>query len=184
MARSSAALVWMTNFGMVEKGRLIEIEALYASLTGLAFICWLSWWQEQRSRWLTWTVPWIFLGLGMLAKGPLHLVFFYAVVVVGLVSSRRAAGALESRASLGPSAYARPLRGLGDSVLAEDARQRGCACLDAAVLRATDGRGFQFRWMDFEHSARAGVFSSLDIAAAVCAEKRERRTSNVERRTG
>ncbi len=70
----------MTNFGMVEKGRLIEIEALYVSLTGLAFICWMSWWQERRSPWLTWTVPWIFLGLGLLAKGPLHLVFFYAVV--------------------------------------------------------------------------------------------------------
>ena len=74
------ALVWMTNFGIVEKGRLIEIEALYASLTGLAFICWLSWWQERRSPWLTWIVPWIFLGLGMLAKGPLHLIFFYAVM--------------------------------------------------------------------------------------------------------
>ena len=75
-----AALLWMTNFGMIEKGRLIEIEALYVSLTGLAFICWMSWWQERRSPWLTWTVPWIFLGLGWLAKGPVHLVFFYAVV--------------------------------------------------------------------------------------------------------
>jgi 4-amino-4-deoxy-L-arabinose transferase-like glycosyltransferase len=76
----AAALIWMTNFGVIEKGRLIEIEALYVSLTGLAFICWLSWWQERRSSWLTWTVPWIFLGLGMLAKGPLHLVFFYTIV--------------------------------------------------------------------------------------------------------
>jgi 4-amino-4-deoxy-L-arabinose transferase-like glycosyltransferase len=76
-----AALVWMTNFGMIEKGRLIEIEALYVSLLGLALVCWLSWWQQRRSVWLTWTVPWIFLGLGWLAKGPTHLIFFYAVVV-------------------------------------------------------------------------------------------------------
>src|ERR1700682_5946310 len=76
-----AALVWMTNFGMIEKGRLIEIEALYVSLLGLALICWLIWWQQRRSVWLTWTVPWIFLGLGWLAKGPTHLIFFYAVVV-------------------------------------------------------------------------------------------------------
>ena len=82
------ALVWMTNFGMVGKGRLIELEALYASLAGLAFICWLSWWQERRSPWLTWTVPWIFLGLGLLAKGPLHLVFFYAVVLAVLYRNR------------------------------------------------------------------------------------------------
>jgi 4-amino-4-deoxy-L-arabinose transferase-like glycosyltransferase len=29
-------------------------------------------------------VPWIFLGLGWLAKGPLHLVFFYAIVIAVL----------------------------------------------------------------------------------------------------
>jgi 4-amino-4-deoxy-L-arabinose transferase-like glycosyltransferase len=79
-----AALIWLANFGIVEKGRLIEIEALYVSLFGLAFIFWLSWWRERQSSWLTWTVPWIFLGLGILAKGPLHLLFFYAVVVAVL----------------------------------------------------------------------------------------------------
>jgi 4-amino-4-deoxy-L-arabinose transferase-like glycosyltransferase len=95
----AGALVWMTNFGIIEKGRLIEIEALYASLTGLAFICWLSWWQERRSSWLTWTVPWIFLGIGMLAKGPLHLVFFYAIVVAVLFRER------ELRALLRPAHF-------------------------------------------------------------------------------
>ena len=77
----AASLIWMANFGMIEKGRLIEIEALYVSLCGLALICWLSFWRERRSPWLTWTVPFIFLGLGWLAKGPLHLVFFYAVAL-------------------------------------------------------------------------------------------------------
>lgn len=79
-----AALIWLANFGTIEKGRLIEIEALYVSLVGLAFIFWLSFWQQRKSSWLTWTVPWIFLGLGLLAKGPLHLLFFYAVVVAVL----------------------------------------------------------------------------------------------------
>lgn len=79
-----AALIWLANFGTIEKGRLIEIEALYVSLVGLAFIFWLSWWQQRRSSWLTWTVPWIFLGLGFLAKGPVHLLFFYAVVAAVL----------------------------------------------------------------------------------------------------
>ena len=79
-----AALIWLANFGIIEKGRLIEIEALYVSLFGLALIFWLSWWREGRSRWLTWTVPWIFLGLGLLAKGPVHLLFFYAIVVAVL----------------------------------------------------------------------------------------------------
>jgi 4-amino-4-deoxy-L-arabinose transferase-like glycosyltransferase len=79
-----AALIWLVNFGTIEKGRLIEIEALYVSLVGLAFIFWLSWWEQRRSSWLTWTMPWVFLGLGLLAKGPLHLLFFYAVVVAVL----------------------------------------------------------------------------------------------------
>lgn len=83
-----AAFAWLTNFGIVEKGRLIEIEALYVSLTGLAFICWFAWYQQRRSPWLTWIVPWIFLGLGLLAKGPLHLLFFYAIVAAVLYRRR------------------------------------------------------------------------------------------------
>ena len=80
-----AALIWLTNFGMIEKGRLIEIEALYVSLFGIAIICWLSFWQQRRSSWLTWIVPSIFLGLGLLAKGPLHLLFFYGIVATVLL---------------------------------------------------------------------------------------------------
>ncbi len=79
-----AALIWLTNFGLLEKGRMIEIEALYVSLTALAFIYWLSWWNEPRRQWLAWIVPSIFLGLGLLAKGPLNLLFFYAVVIAVL----------------------------------------------------------------------------------------------------
>jgi 4-amino-4-deoxy-L-arabinose transferase-like glycosyltransferase len=79
-----AALVWLTNIGIIEKGRLIEIEALYASLFAMAFICWFSFWEQKRSAWLTWFLPWIFLGLGWLAKGPLHLLFFYAIVLAVL----------------------------------------------------------------------------------------------------
>jgi 4-amino-4-deoxy-L-arabinose transferase-like glycosyltransferase len=79
-----AALMWLTNFGLLEKGRMIEIEALYVSLTALAFICWLSSWNDPRGRWFTWTAPGIFLGLGLLAKGPLNLLFFYAVVIAVL----------------------------------------------------------------------------------------------------
>ena len=83
-----AALAWLTNFGMIEKGRLIEIEALYASLTGLAFICWFGFYLQKRSAWVTWVLPWVFLGLGWLAKGPLHLIFFYAVIFCVLYQRR------------------------------------------------------------------------------------------------
>jgi 4-amino-4-deoxy-L-arabinose transferase-like glycosyltransferase len=79
-----AALIWMTNIGMIEKGRLIEIEALYVSLSGLAIIFWLSFWDQKKSPWLIWIPASVFLGIGLLAKGPTHLVFFYAIVLAVL----------------------------------------------------------------------------------------------------
>jgi 4-amino-4-deoxy-L-arabinose transferase-like glycosyltransferase len=79
-----AAFIWMTNIGMIEKGRLIEIEALYISLCGLAIIFWLSFWVQRKSPWLVWVPAFVFLGLGLLAKGPTHLVFFYAIVLAVL----------------------------------------------------------------------------------------------------
>jgi 4-amino-4-deoxy-L-arabinose transferase-like glycosyltransferase len=75
-----AALVWLTNIGMIEKGRLIEIEGFYVSLSGLAIIFWLSFGSQKKSPWLIWLPASIFLGLALLAKGPLHLVFFYGIV--------------------------------------------------------------------------------------------------------
>jgi 4-amino-4-deoxy-L-arabinose transferase-like glycosyltransferase len=76
-----AALIWMTNIGMIEKGRLIEIEALYVSLCGLAIIFWLSFWNREKSPWLIWLPASFFLGIGLLAKGPTYLIFFYAIVL-------------------------------------------------------------------------------------------------------
>jgi 4-amino-4-deoxy-L-arabinose transferase-like glycosyltransferase len=75
-----AAILWLTNIGIIEKGRLIEIEALYVSLSGLAMIFWSSFWTQKKSAWLVWVPASIFLGLGWLAKGPVHLLFFYGVV--------------------------------------------------------------------------------------------------------
>jgi 4-amino-4-deoxy-L-arabinose transferase-like glycosyltransferase len=79
-----AALIWMTNIGIIEKGRLIEIEALYVSLCGLAVIFWLSFFLQKKSPWLIWLPASVFLGLGLLAKGPTHLVFFYGIVLAVL----------------------------------------------------------------------------------------------------
>ena len=83
-----AALIWMTNIGLIEKGRLIEIEALYVSLCGLAIIFWLSFFLQKKSPWLIWLPASVFLGLGLLAKGPTHLVFFYGIVVAVLAYSK------------------------------------------------------------------------------------------------
>src|ERR1044071_9502474 len=64
-----AAISWLTNIGMIEKGRLIEIEALYVSLCGLSIVFWLSSFLQNRSARLTWIPSSVFLGLGVLAKG-------------------------------------------------------------------------------------------------------------------
>src|SRR3984893_2468229 len=50
-----AALIWLMNAGIVEKGKLIEIEALYVSLCALAIIFWLGFWEQKKSAWVTWT---------------------------------------------------------------------------------------------------------------------------------
>lgn len=85
-----AALVWLTFAGNVEKGRLIEIEALYNSLTALAFIFWLTAYLGGKEGLRLWSWPAVFLGLGLLAKGPLpHLLFFYAPVLAILWRDRR-----------------------------------------------------------------------------------------------
>src|SRR5947209_13249063 len=84
-----AALIWLINAGIIEKGRLIEIEALYVSLCAVAMIFWLSFWLQKKSAWLIWTVPFVFLGLGCLAKGPLHLVFFYGLVIAVVWQERK-----------------------------------------------------------------------------------------------
>src|SRR5438132_4382102 len=84
----TAGLIWLTNIGMIEKGRFIEIEGLYVSLCGLAIICWLSFWIQKKSAWLIWVPASIFLGVGMLAKGPTLLVFFYAIVLAVVWKTR------------------------------------------------------------------------------------------------
>ena len=75
----AAALIALTTAGLMEKGRLAEIEAIYIALFGMAFSCWLGWSATGRSLWLIWPVTGLLLGLGLLAKGPPHLVFFYAI---------------------------------------------------------------------------------------------------------
>lgn len=87
-----AAIIWLTNFGNIEKGRLIEIEAIYVSLTALAFIFWMAAYRAGKTGQRLWFLPAIFLGAAMLAKGPLpHLLFFYGPVIALLWHDRKLA---------------------------------------------------------------------------------------------
>ena len=85
-----AALIAMTSFGLLAKARFAaaEIEGLYVALAGIAIVCWMASWTQRRSPWLIWVLPAIFLGLALLAKGPLHLLFFYAIVLAVVGKAR------------------------------------------------------------------------------------------------
>lgn len=82
-----AALIVLTNIGFIEKGRLIEIEALYMSLFGIALVAWLGLrWQGRELA--SWIVSGLVLGLGFLAKGPPHMLYFYGIVI-GVVAAEK-----------------------------------------------------------------------------------------------
>jgi 4-amino-4-deoxy-L-arabinose transferase-like glycosyltransferase len=83
-----AAIFFLVNFTMLEIGRLAELEAVYISLTGIALILWMTSWRNEAGPWQLWLLPAPFLALGMLAKGPTHLLFFYGIVLPVLVFGR------------------------------------------------------------------------------------------------
>lgn len=83
-----AAAAALSGIGLWEKGRLAEIEAVYVALTGIAFAWWLAAWVNRKRGFALWLVPSLFLGLGLLAKGPAHVLFFYAIVIPVLFAAR------------------------------------------------------------------------------------------------
>jgi 4-amino-4-deoxy-L-arabinose transferase-like glycosyltransferase len=73
---------------VLESGRLAELEAVYIGLTGLALVIWLAQWYRGVSGLRLWIWPAILLGLGLLTKGPTHLIFFYGVIIPVLVAGK------------------------------------------------------------------------------------------------
>ncbi|MFA6293268.1 MAG: glycosyltransferase family 39 protein [Victivallales bacterium] len=79
--RFISAIAFLTSAGIVDKGRLIEIDALYASITGIAVLLWLNMRSPDYPKWLMWPLVGLTLGLGLLLKGPVILLFFYLTVI-------------------------------------------------------------------------------------------------------
>jgi 4-amino-4-deoxy-L-arabinose transferase-like glycosyltransferase len=46
--RLLSAAIFLTAVGVIEKGRLIEIEAVYTALTGAATLLWLYYWSRNN----------------------------------------------------------------------------------------------------------------------------------------
>ena len=87
--RFVAALIFLTNLGLVTKGRLIEIEALLISLTGITAIVWLHLFARGASPVVLWGTVGLLTGAGLLLKGPIILLFLYGLVLpVAIVTGR------------------------------------------------------------------------------------------------
>ncbi|MFZ2657349.1 MAG: glycosyltransferase family 39 protein [Victivallales bacterium] len=89
-ARFMGAILFMTAYGSFDNGRQIEIDSIYAAITGIATVCWLNLWTAADfSRLRLWLITALIIGFGLLVKGPLILLFFYAVVLSVVISERR-----------------------------------------------------------------------------------------------
>jgi 4-amino-4-deoxy-L-arabinose transferase-like glycosyltransferase len=76
-----AAILFLTNFAILETGRLAELEAVYIASSGIGLLIWITAWLRGRHGWGLWLLPALFLALAMLTKGPTHLLFFYGVII-------------------------------------------------------------------------------------------------------
>ncbi len=101
-------LACLANLGMIEKGRLAEIEALYVSLAGMGLFLWAAWWVEGKSSWLVWLPAAVPFALANLVKGPVFMAFVCPVMVLTLWRAKRLrellhpAAWLSLAAALGP----------------------------------------------------------------------------------
>ena len=87
--RVIACLIFMTSITMIEKGRMIELEGVVTSMTGIAVFYWLAESSNNRNKWLLWLPLGIFIGFGVLVKGPFIPFFFYTAIVPVLFFQKR-----------------------------------------------------------------------------------------------
>lgn len=87
----SVSLILLTAGSMIEKCRMGEIEAIFIALFGFACFSWIALWTARKSPWLIWTIPYLFIGIACLAKGPVHLIFwiFFLIPVLKSAGSLR-----------------------------------------------------------------------------------------------
>jgi 4-amino-4-deoxy-L-arabinose transferase-like glycosyltransferase len=83
-----AAVLFLTNFAILETGRLAELEAVYVGSTGIGLLIWAAEWLRGERGWRLWLLPAVFLSIAMLTKGPTHLIFFYGVVISTLAFAK------------------------------------------------------------------------------------------------
>lgn len=88
--RLAAALIFLTSAGIIDEGRTANIDPVFACSATLSVIFWLKgWYAHSRNRWILWLIPGLFVGSGLLLKGPLILLSYYAFLISFLSVQRR-----------------------------------------------------------------------------------------------
>lgn len=88
-ARLIAAIIFLTNVGIIESGRMIETDGVYICLTGIATLWWLNIRSRDGSKWALWIIPCLIVGFGGFVKGPFIAMFFYFIVLAVLLYEKR-----------------------------------------------------------------------------------------------
>ncbi len=79
--RFLAAILFISCFTTIEKGRVIEIEGLLLSLTGVACVWWLFSVIDSRSPLVSFSVPALAMSVALLMKGPVAYLPFYCLLL-------------------------------------------------------------------------------------------------------
>ena len=87
--RLIASLIYLTAGTMIEKGRMIELEGVVSSITGIVIFYWMAEDSNNRNKWLLWIPLGLIMGFGMLLKGPFVPFFFYTTIIPILFYQKR-----------------------------------------------------------------------------------------------
>ena len=79
--RFIGAVIFLSVSGCIMAGRSADIDGGYMATTGISIFVWLNLWTSHKSKWFLWILSGIIVGIGMLFKGPLILLFFYLAVI-------------------------------------------------------------------------------------------------------
>jgi len=79
-SRLVASTAFVMCFGMMGLGRNADIDPSYVCATGFAVLLWLEAWSRGWNDWRLWLPASIPLAAGMLLKGPLIFLFYYAFI--------------------------------------------------------------------------------------------------------
>lgn len=88
-ARLLSSVFILTTVGAMGLGRTANIDPNYMCFTGMAVVFWLNAWSQDKYGFSMWLPASIFVALGVLAKGPLILLFYYAMVISVLIYEKK-----------------------------------------------------------------------------------------------